>query len=192
MPTIKQILDETNLKLNDIDLLVCDIGPGSFTGIRIGISTIKAFADSLNIKTIGVNSLEGLCYNKKESGIICSLIDAKKENVYVQVFENIDGNYITRRNPSFENIDELLNELKKLNAEYNITFVGDGATQYKDKILQTLPTSTISSNNNLSAKNLGLAGLNKYNNSNYSDIEPLYLRKSQAEQILEDKINGTK
>lgn len=52
MPQIEQILKDTNLTLNDIDLLVCDKGPGSFTGIRIGISTIKAFFDVTNIPSI--------------------------------------------------------------------------------------------------------------------------------------------
>lgn len=52
MPQIEQIFNETNLTLNDMDLLVCDKGPGSFTGIRIGIATIKAFFDVTNIKTI--------------------------------------------------------------------------------------------------------------------------------------------
>ena len=58
MPIIEQILKETNLKLKDIDLLVCDKGPGSFTGIRIGVATVKAFTDSLNIPAIGISSLE--------------------------------------------------------------------------------------------------------------------------------------
>lgn len=188
MPTIKQILNQTNMNLTDIDLVACDIGPGSFTGIRIGISTVKAFRDSLNVKTIGINSLEGLCYNIKKDGVICSLIDAKKENVYTQIFENINGNYKIIRKPSFENIEKLLQELKNLNLTYNITFVGDGATKYKDKILQVLPESKFCSENNLLAKNFALAAINEQ----YQNIEPLYLRKSQAEQILEDKQNGAK
>ena len=60
MPLIKQILEETNLTLSQMDLLVCDIGPGSFTGIRIGVATVKAFSDSLDIPAVGISSLEGL------------------------------------------------------------------------------------------------------------------------------------
>jgi tRNA threonylcarbamoyladenosine biosynthesis protein TsaB len=74
MPIIEQILVETNLKLKDIDLLVCDKGPGSFTGIRIGVATVKGFTDSLNIPTIGISSLEALAYNIPTDGIICSLM----------------------------------------------------------------------------------------------------------------------
>ena len=53
MPIIKETLEEVSLSLNDIDLIVCDKGPGSFTGIRIGVATAKAFSDSLNIQGIG-------------------------------------------------------------------------------------------------------------------------------------------
>ena len=57
MPLIEQILIDTNLALKDINLIVCDLGPGSFTGIRIGVATAKAFRDSLNIPTVGVSSI---------------------------------------------------------------------------------------------------------------------------------------
>ena len=124
MPLIKQTLDDAKLTLSNIDLIAIDIGPGSFTGIRIGIATVKAFADSLNIPCVGINSLEGLSLNETNNGIICSLIDARRENVYCEIFENINGNYIVRRKPAFENVNELLKEIKQINPDYNITFVG--------------------------------------------------------------------
>ena len=93
MPLIQKCLEECNLTLNDINLLVCDIGPGSFTGIRIGIATIKAFSDSLGIPCIGVSSLEVLAYNIKENGIICSTINCKNDNCYFALYELNTGNY---------------------------------------------------------------------------------------------------
>ena len=93
MPMIKQLLEETNLTLKDIDLLVCDKGPGSFTGIRIGVATIKAFADSLNIPSVGISSLDVLAYNVKEDGYICSLIDAKNSNVYFALYKLENSKY---------------------------------------------------------------------------------------------------
>ena len=163
MPIIKNTLSDLNITLNEIDLIVCDIGPGSFTGIRIGVATAKAFSDSLNIKEIGISSLEALAYNVKPNGVICSLIDAKNDNVYVGVFENIDGNYILRRNFSTENINDLLEEFK--DSEYSITFVGDGAQVYKNIIEATLTNKCILiEENDLSAYNLGLAGLNHFKN----------------------------
>ena len=63
MPMVQEAFEKTNLKLSDMDLLVCDLGPGSFTGIRIGVATVKAFVDSLNIPCIGISSLKALAYN---------------------------------------------------------------------------------------------------------------------------------
>lgn len=195
MTLIQKIFVDTNLTLSDIDLLVCDIGPGSFTGIRIGIATIKAFSDSLGIKSIGVSSLDGLTYNCENTGVICSLIDAKKNNVYCQIFENLPNanfSHIIRRNASFENIENLLSEIKNIQPNYCITFVGDGAFAYKDIILEYLPSSNFIENNNLSASNIGIAGFNNYNSQNVQDIMPLYLRKSEAEKKMEEKLNETK
>ena len=186
MPIIKQTLESINLNLNDIDLIVCDKGPGSFTGIRIGVATAKAFSDSLNIQAIGISALEALAYNVKTNGVICPLIDAKNDNAYVGVFEKINGNYLLRRNFSCENISDFLAELK--DSEYSITFVGDGAITYKEKILSTLGNKCkFTENNDLSSFNLGLAGLTHFENQDFCDVTPLYLRKPQAERMLENK-----
>lgn len=187
MPIIKKALKSENLALKDIDLIVCDKGPGSFTGIRIGVATTKAFSDSLNIKTVGISSLEALAYNVKTDGIICPLIDAKNDNIYIGVFENIDGNYILRRDFSCENISNLLAEFK--NAKYSVTFVGDGAIAHKEKILSVLGDKCkFVANNDLSSFNLGLAGLAHFKKDDLYDVNPLYLRKPQAERMLETNI----
>ena len=189
MPIIKDTLEELNLSLKDIELIVCDKGPGSFTGIRIGVATTKAFSDSLDIKSIGVSSLEALAYNVKEDGVICSLIDAKNKNVYVGIFEKIGDNFLLRRDFSAENIIDVLNELK--DTKYCTTFVGDGAIAYKEIINTHLPSKCkFIDNNNISAYNLGLAGLKNFNDGNLNDVLPLYLRKPQAERNLEEKLKS--
>ena len=67
MPVIEQALQETSLNLGNIDLIVCDKGPGSFTGIRIGVGTVLAFQDSLNIPCVGISSLDlHIMLNKME------------------------------------------------------------------------------------------------------------------------------
>ena len=95
MPMIDEAFQKTNLALDDIQLLSCSLGPGSFTGVRIGIATSKAFADSKKIPCVGVTSLEGLAYNLNQEGYICSLLNANHDNVYAGLFhivkkENID------------------------------------------------------------------------------------------------------
>lgn len=188
LPIINEIFEATNLSLKDIDLIVCDKGPGSFTGIRIGIATVKAFSDSLKIPSIGVSSLESLTYNVKTDGIICSIIDAKNENVYYSLYRLLKNKYERLENFTADSIDNLLALLNKYNEK--ITFVGDGSISYKDKIKASLSNVEFSSNNDLNSFNLGLAGLCKYKENNLENVLPLYLKKPQAERMLEEKNNA--
>ena len=182
MPMISNILSDTNLSLQNIDLLVCDKGPGSFTGIRIGVSTIMAFADSLNINTTGVSSLEALAYNVKENGIICSLIDAKNSNCYCGIYSLENEVYTLLEEQYIDNIEKIISKLQKYNKP--ITFVGSGSVQYKNIIINKIKKYFFSDFNDLSSYNLGIAGYNKYLNNQNENLLPLYLRKSQAEEVL--------
>lgn len=186
MPSIDKIFKETGLKLNDIDLLVCDKGPGSFTGIRIGTSTVMAFSDSLGIPSCGISSLEALAYNIEQDGIICSLIDAKNSNCYCGVYELANGIYTGVKPLVAEHIDNILDSLVDFSVP--ITFVGSGAIANKEIIKSRFPNCIISNTNNLSAYKLGLAGLKAFSSGNYENVMPLYLRKSQAERMLEKKL----
>ncbi len=198
MPLIEQILNDTNLSLKDIDLYSCDKGPGSFTGIRIGISTIKAFRDVTLKPIIGISSLEALTYNvKSDTDFICSIIDAKNDNVYYGIFKNDDektkiGEF------NFNNINNLLQYLKTekfLNKK--IFFVGNGSIVYKNMIEFELNNNAQffqdSSCNKLNAINVGIASFNTFNKnkSDFSNITPLYLKKSSAELTLEEKNEST-
>jgi len=183
MPLISNIFEECKLNLDDIDLIACSKGPGSFTGIRIGLATVKAFTDSKNIKSIGISSLDGLSYNTENEGLTCSLIDARNNNVYFGLFEN----HILKGEYRAISIDEAIDSLK--NETNPITFIGNGACLYKDKILENLPNSifTHGTANNSSAIGIGKAAYNSYLNNIFPTLSPLYLRKSQAERMLEDK-----
>ncbi len=148
--------------------------------------------DSLKIKYVCVNSLECLSLNVTNTGVICSIIDARRTNVFAEIVENIDSNYIIRRNASFENITDLLQELQQINPEYSITFVGDGASKNKETILNYLPNSSFVDNNELCARNIGILGYRNRSNPDYLKLEPLYLRKSEAEQKMEEQLNAGK
>lgn len=214
MPLIDEMFKKTDLSLKDIDMLACCVGPGSFTGVRIGISTAKAFADVYNFKTFGVSSLEGLAYNIKEeisllhtssaaktgsspenskdckdytnqniSLIICSLIDAKNENVYYGLF---DENYNKIEELSTCSIDELIDKLKRLDKP--IAFVGDGALAYKEKLEQHLCKSL----NNFSEINLENNLETSSNNSNNSKDSNLSAYFFEGEKNLASSISIAK
>lgn len=184
MPVIEHVFKDTNLTLKDIDLIVCDKGPGSFTGIRIGVGTVLAFQDCLNIPCIGVSSLEALAYNVKQDGLICSLIDAKNNNVYFGLFELKNNEYVQIGEFEFKTISETISLLE--NHSTPITFVGDGAIVNKEILSQHFTNCTFCNKKDLSSYSLGLAGLNNYKKGIETSIMPLYLRKSQAERALEE------
>lgn len=185
MPVIEQILQETNLTLKDINLIVCDKGPGSFTGIRIGVGTVLAFQDSLNIPCVGISSLEALAYNVKQDGLICSLIDAKNNNLYFGLFKLENNEYTQIGDFEFKTVSEIIDLLKQYQTP--ITFVGDGATFHKDFIQENFDNCLFCEQNGLSSYSLGIAGLNTYKKGIQTSLMPLYLRKSQAERTLEEK-----
>ena len=184
MPVIEQVLQETNSNLKDINLIVCDKGPGSFTGIRIGVGTALAFQDSLNIDCVGISSLEAIAYNVKTDGLICSLIDAKNNNVYVGLFKLENSTYTQIQNFDFKTLDEAINTLKTYTSP--ITFVGDGAIAHKNLLKTNFENCLFADKNELSSYSLGIAGLNKYKKGIQTSLMPLYLRKSQAERALEE------
>lgn len=188
MPVIEQVLQETNFTLKDIDLIVCDKGPGSFTGIRIGVGTVLAFQDALSIPCVGINALETLAYNIKQNGLICSLIDARNNNVYYGLFKHSNNEYSQIGALDFKPIDDAISTLKsQIETNTTIYFVGDGAVTNKDLIEANISNCIFTEKNNLSSYSLGIAGYNTYIKEGQTSIIPLYLRKSQAERFLEEK-----
>lgn len=185
MPLIDKLLKTTNYSLKDISYLACDVGPGSFTGIRIGIATIKAISEVHNIPIVPISSLQALSYNANISdGLICSMIDARNENIYYCIF---DKNHLPIQDLKAEHIDDALNCLSKLNNK--ITFVGNGAIVNKEKIIEKLSSKAIfhEQNDLLSSKVLVTARkkIEKKEYCNADELLPIYLRKSQAERMLE-------
>ena len=191
MPLIKQILEETNLTLSQMDLFVCDIGPGSFTGIRIGVATVKAFSDSLDIPSVGISSLEGLAYFIKTDGIICSMIDCKNDNCYYAVYQFENNHYTLLETPKADSIENCLTFLNYKYTNSTITFVGDACEIYKDKIEAASSNFVLSDNDNLDIVDvyaLGIAGIHKYTQfGEDKNLLPLYLKKPQAQRQLEEK-----
>lgn len=183
MPLIQNLFVKSNIGLSQIDLIACNKGPGSFTGIRIGIATAKAIAEVANIPVIGISSLDCLAYNVKNApGIICSLIDANNNQVYCGIFDNnynLINEYIA---------DDISNVTLTLNNYKDITFVGTGSVNYKDILTSAYSTAKFSTNNNQHSANIGKCAFEKFKNG-YTEtadtILPMYLRKSQAERMKE-------
>lgn len=185
MPILKEVLERNKLKLSDFNLISVSVGPGSFTGIRIGIASIKPLAEVYNLPVASVTSLESLARNVENvesDTTIISLIDARNNQVYAGVFDN---DYNLKEEEIAEDIEVILKKVEKFS---KIVFVGDGAVLHKDLISERLVNNEIkfTDNNEQSAVNTGKIGYKKYLNKdlkNADTILPIYLRKSQAERL---------
>ena len=188
LPMIEGMLSDLEIELSDIDVFACGIGPGSFTGVRIGASTVKAFCDSLSKGAVAVTSLDAL-YNNVASfdGVVIPLIFAREGECYTAAFEN--GEEIL--SPRVMTIDEI--------KQYALTFKkclfsGDGAVINKET-LSTLDNATFAEgrHNVISGAAIAEIGYKKAVSgevSNSDIIAPLYLRKSQAEREYDEKHKG--
>ncbi len=187
MPLLDELLKRNSLNIKNIEMLACCVGPGSFTGIRIGVSTIKPIAEILDIKIASVTSLETLARNIENEETIVSIIDSRNNQVYCGIF---DKNYNKKEDYLAEDISIVIDKLKKYN---NIVCIGNGAILHKELLEKEIKNCKFVENNNQSAENVGKIGYKKYleNNLETADtIIPIYLRKSQAERLKNNNSNN--
>ena len=191
MPMIDFMLKQTELSINDIDGFAVAVGPGSFTGVRIGVATIKALAHPFNKPCIPVSTLEALAFNVAPfEGIICPILDARRNQVYTATFLNNDRLTEDRA----VSVEELIDELKS--SDKNIIFVGDGIGAYGDEIKSALGDKAFFASRSLRmnlASSVAELGYEKMLNSetvSYSDLKPTYLRMSQAERERLERMGG--
>lgn len=180
---IDHILSRTDLKINDIDFFALAIGPGSFTGLRVGLSTLKGLAFSTGKKIVTVPTLEAFAWNMPYSKyLVCPLLDARKREVYAAIFRWSGDNFIKELNEEALKIDMLLDKINE-----PTIFLGEGALIYKKNIISKLGERAIFPPLQFmtpSASNVAYLGLKKARNGDVEDIikvVPMYLRKSEAE-----------
>jgi len=188
MPLIDRCLYLSDLSIDDVDAFAVNIGPGSFTGIRIGVCTVKGFALEKEKPCIAVNTLDSLAENAREfKGTICPLIDARRCESYYAVYKS-DGKEISCLSDyGADKLEIFLGELP----EGNVCFVGDGALNYKEFIIEKMGERAVFLDEKRmypNAKSVLKIAQGKASNSEFVsayDIMPYYFRKSQAEQMKE-------
>lgn len=131
VPAIKQILKRAKLPLSAIDGFAINIGPGSFTGLRIGLSAVKALSLATGKPVVGVSALDILAFGLDSKGQICAIIDAKRNNIYACFYDKRNAKFRKTTAYTLTTIDCLLRRIKK-----NTLFVGDALYLYQDKIRQ--------------------------------------------------------
>lgn len=190
MPMIDSALEQAELEIKDIDLLVSANGPGSFTGLRIGVSAVKGIAHALDIPVVGVSILEAMAYNLPFCEYLISpIMDARRDQVYNAVYEWGNEELSALKEPRALSIEELTDEL--LENDKKVVFLGDGVRVHREFIKEKMgdkalfaPVSALEQR----ASGLAAAAKNKKAVS-YYELAPIYLRKPQAERELEEKEN---
>jgi tRNA threonylcarbamoyladenosine biosynthesis protein TsaB len=184
MTTVDYALKKSGYKLSDIDFFAVSTGPGSFTGLRIGLSTVKGFAYATGKPIVSVPTLEALAYNFPFCLYpVCTLLDARKKEVYAALFKWEDEGFIRLISEDSIRIDRFLERLSVEKA----VFTGDGAILYRDKILSILNKRAIFAPPDKmlpSPAHVASIGMKKALNGEFSEpisLIPSYIRRSEAE-----------
>jgi tRNA threonylcarbamoyladenosine biosynthesis protein TsaB len=189
VPVIESTVKYSGLSVEDIDLFSVCGGPGSFTGIRIGMSAVKGMMFALNKPCVSISSLEVLAFNMVNvcDGVICPCLDLRRGNLYNSIFKSDGENIIRLTQDRNISTDNLLTELKNYNEK--IYFVGDNEQLcYNSWISDSSLINFYIFNNpfcSIKASNLGLLAYKKYSEDNKiasDEVYPTYLNLSQAEK----------
>ena len=183
------MLKNTEKKIADVDLIAVAHGPGSFTGIRIGVSTVKGLAWASDKKCVGVSTLEAMAWHGVSAGgLICPVMDARRSQVYNALFETDgDGRPVRLTEDRAVSLAELAGELKDY--ECAPLLVGDGAKLTYDYLTNEGIACRMAPANLLyqSAWGVGMAALGK-EAGGADDLLPVYLRLSQAERERQERL----
>lgn len=186
MDAVDSLFKLSGLTIKDVDRIAVTIGPGSFTGIRIGTAIAKGLAYSLKKQIVGVNELDVLAHmGENREDIIVPLIDARKERVYFSKYRYIDNILLREEEYKDGELREILDDLKGK----KVTFIGDGAIVNEKLINEILEKDyTIFSKAN-SIPRAGVAAQISLHlpEDNLYTLEPLYVNKSQAEREKEER-----
>ncbi|MBI2359554.1 MAG: tRNA (adenosine(37)-N6)-threonylcarbamoyltransferase complex dimerization subunit type 1 TsaB [Deltaproteobacteria bacterium] len=135
LPLIEQLLHSTGLCLADISALAVSIGPGSFTGLRIGLSTVKGLAYGWAIPVVGVPTLEAVAARAaKWEGLICPILDARKKEVYAALFRRMSGRLERLAEDVVCTPGQVLERIGSLDTTSPCLFIGDGTRVYGEQI----------------------------------------------------------
>ncbi len=197
IPTVTELCSDAGISTRDIELLACTRGPGSFTGLRIGMAAFKGMAYSLDKPLVSVSTLEVLancvpCFD----GAIVTVLDAKKQRWYLAVFEKKDEGPAVRLLPDTDGTEADL--VKCLEGYDSVLVTGHDAAAFAPTLKALYGDSKRIYTDTVSARSVSTAligcALRKYEKDGADDIGqgPVYLRKSDAEIALEErqKANG--
>lgn len=192
--TLMKLIDETlsnsKIALSDIDCIAISAGPGSFTGVRIGIATVKGIAFAGDIPCVGVSTLEAIAHGALElDGYIAAVMDARREQVYTATFRVHNGEVERITEDRAISIAQLADEIKEL--PETVWFCGDGAALCFNKLKDSIDNVRIAPGDAVFQNGIGVAraavAAGKDKIIKAENLVPIYLRLPQAERELNNK-----
>ena len=208
MPQVESVIKENGLQIGDVDLIAVSNGPGSFTGIRIGVSTARALSQILNIPCVAVPSLDALalrgaehakahaagvqdsCGEKEGALLICPMLDARRSQVYAGGYFIEDGNLREEIKAGPYMLDEFLAKA----AEYDqILVLGDAIDKYAEKMAEIRPEGMEFAPEEIryqDASYVAALGAKIYEEKgglSYNEVQPEYMRIAEAERKLKEQ-----
>jgi len=196
MPMVQNVLDCVGVSVNEIDLFAVAAGPGSFTGVRIGVASIKGMAMASGKPCVGVSTLEAMAYNIALPGAtVCAVMDARRDQVYNAVFR-LEKDQIKRITPDRAiSIQDLLEECK--NYSQPLFLVGDGAklcynTNGFQELAVVLPPEPSQYQRAFGVGKAAFGAWQRGEAVTASELLPIYLRLPQAERELKKRLENQK
>ena len=183
-PSIEFLCRQTRVELRDIGAVAVDIGPGMFTGLRVGIAAAKAIAQALRVPMIGVSSLDLLAFPVRYSPrLIVAVLDARRGEVFSAQYRQVPGGVQRVTEPRVSPPDDLVGDLAAQTNE--VLLVGDGAIRYRDLFRQVrrveIAEQSLAHPSAASLVQLAHARALREDWVNTWDLEPLYLRAPDAQ-----------
>lgn len=182
LPMVKRVIGDN--EFSSLDAVAITAGPGSFTGVRIGVATVKGIAFAGNIPCYGVSTLEAIAYNFVDDNcVVCAVMDARRMQFYNAIFK-VENGIVSRITPDRAiSIDDLREELKQYDS---VIIAGDGAALCSQNI--ALDNCKIAADDKIYQNALSVAKCVKNKKAIApSALMPVYLRQSQAERELKLK-----
>ena len=190
LPMVEAVLKSAGVSPSDIDLFACSVGPGSFTGVRIGTATIKGLAFGQNKNCLGVSTLEALAENLVPfDGIICPVMNARRGQVYNALFRYENGALVRLCEDRALSVTELAAELAEMGLPFALC--GDGIAEFKRLAPDSAPVSVSALLEDQSAVSVAKVALRRANageSGTDTDLVPVYLRLPQAERERLEKL----
>jgi len=189
MPHIAKLIDMAEVSKSDIKAVAVSIGPGSFTGLRIGLSTAKTLAYAMNIPLVGVPTLAAMAYGCPVPGVILApMLDAQKGNVYQALFEWQQGELREIQPAAVIKVDTALEQLCQYDRP--AVLLGEAAVIYREEIKQIGKNLILAPPHVIiqragSVADLGFKLLEQGVKHDAMSLEPLYIRRSEAEVLWE-------